>query len=149
MADVLGAVASVATLLECAVKISGYLGAIKDRHKDRERIQQELSNITGILFILKNQATSSQDDPESLQTLKMLNTPHGLLDQLKILMALLEKKVAPAQGLKVIAWPLRKEEAKDILSALGRQQILLNLALQKDHMYVWQLSDNDGPLMSV
>ena len=149
MAEVLGAVASIAALLECAVKISVFLGAIKDRHKDRDRIRQELSNITGVLFILKNQAASSQDGPDTLRTLKVLDTPHGLLEQLKSLMALLEKKLAPGQGLKVITWPLRKEEAKDILNALGRQQSLLNLALQRDHMYVWQLSDKDGLLMPV
>lgn len=136
MAEIVGVVASIASLLDYAVKISGYLGAIKDRHKDQDRMRQELSNITGVLFILKNQATTSQDDSDTLQTLKMLNTPHGLLEQLKSLMALLEKKLAPGQGLKVITWPLRKEEAKDILNALGRQQNLLNLALQADHMYV-------------
>lgn len=134
MAEVIGTVASIATLLELAVKISGYLGAIKDRHKDRDSLRQELSNITGVLFILKNQATSSQDNSDILQTLKMLDTPQGLLAQLKSLMALLEKKLAPGPGLKLITWPLRKEEAKDILNALGRQQNLLNLALQGDHM---------------
>ncbi len=142
MAEVLGVVASIAALLECAVKISGYLGAIKDRHKDRD-------SITGVLFILKNQATSSQVDPDTLQSLKMLDAPHSLLEQLKSLMALLEKKLAPGQGLKVIIWPLRKEEAKDILDALARQQSLLNLALHSDHMYVWQLSHKDGLLMPV
>ena len=134
MAEVIGTVASIASLLELAVKISGYLGAIKDRHKDRDSLRQELSNITGVLFILKNQATSSQDNSDILQTLKMLDTPQGLLAQLKSLMALLEKKLAPGPGLKLLTWPLRKEEAKDILNALGRQQNLLNLALQGDHM---------------
>lgn len=134
MAEVIGTVASIASLLELAVKISGYLGAIKDRHKDRDSLRQELSNITGVLFILKNQATSSQDNSDILQTLKMLDTPQGLLAQLKSLMALLEKKLAPGPGLKLLTWPLRKEEAKDILNALGRQQNLLNLAFQGDHM---------------
>lgn len=134
MAEVIGIVASIATLLELAVKISGYLGAIKDRHKDRDSLRQELSNITGVLFILKNQATSSQDNSDILQTVKMLDTPQGLLAQLKSLMALLEKKLAPGPGLKLLTWPLRKEEAKDILNALARQQNLLNLALQGDHM---------------
>lgn len=134
MAEVIGTVASIASLLELAVKISGYLGAIKDRHKDRDSLRQELSNITGVLFILKNQATSSQDNSDILQTLNMLDTPQGLLAQLKSLMALLEKKLAPGPGLKLLTWPLRKEEAKDILNALGRQQNLLNLALQGDHM---------------
>lgn len=134
MAEVIGTVASIASLLELAVKISGYLGAINDRHKDRDSLRQELSNITGVLFILKNQATSSQDNSDILQTLKMLDTPQGLLAQLKSLMALLEKKLASGPGLKLLTWPLRKEEAKDILNALGRQQNLLNLALQGDHM---------------
>lgn len=79
----------------------------------------------------------------------MLDAPHGLLEQLNSLMALLEKKLAPGQGLKVTTWPLRKEEAKDILDALARQQSLLNLALHSDHMYVWQLSHKDGLLMPV
>lgn len=134
MAEVIGTVASIASLLELAVKISGYLGAINDRHKDRDSLRQEFSNITGVLFILKNQATSSQDNSDILQTLKMLDTPQGLLAQLKSLMGLLEKKLAPGPGLKLLTWPLRKEEAKDILNALGRQQNLLKLALQGDHM---------------
>lgn len=134
MAEVLGAVASVVALLECAVKISGYLMAIKESHKNRDSIRQELSSITGVLFILKTQLISSQDDPDTLQTSKMLNTPDGLLEQLKSLMAVLEKKLEPKSGVKALTWPFRKDEFKDILNALGRQQSLLNLALQGDHM---------------
>ncbi|KAG8528463.1 uncharacterized protein KY384_007381 [Bacidia gigantensis] len=142
MAEVLGAVSSITTLIEVSFKVSRYLLAVKDGQKDRDRVRQEISMITGMLSFLKDQVAASNEDPEIFATLQTLVAPQGPLDQFADLLKRLESKLVVGGGAKKIGksflWPFRKEEVKNILASLERQKAFFDLAQQNDHIRLSQ-----------
>ena len=107
--------------------------------KDRQNILNELSNVTGILFILKDQADEVEHDDSWNMKLQALAMPNGPLEQFKAALETLAAKLAPVDGTKKLRkslrWPFDQKEIKDILKRIERQKALFNLARQNDHLY--------------
>ncbi|KAG8525235.1 uncharacterized protein KY384_008879 [Bacidia gigantensis] len=145
MAEILGAVSSIATLIELSFKVSRYLVSVKDGSKDRDRLRQELSSIAGLLFFMKDQATLALagEDPAISSTLEVLMGPQGPIAQFQQSLDILESKLAGGKIGKAIIWPFRKDEVKDILARLERQKSLFVLAQQNDQVHLSQAIRSD------
>ncbi len=137
--DPLSVSASIITVLQLIGTVIQYLNTVKGALNDRQRILLELCAVNETLYILKEQASQAQQGDIWSSTLLSLNKPNGPIVQFKTALERLEKKLAPAEGLrkvgKAIAWPFQKEDIKEILNVIERQKTLFNLARQNDHMY--------------
>jgi hypothetical protein len=93
-----------------------FLNDVKDAHKDRQIILDEVSSAIGILFLLKDHAERAQWGGTWSVTMKSLNTPEGPLEQFKMALHRLASKLAPVSGLKKVGNALighfRKERLK-------------------------------------
>lgn len=137
--DPLSISASITALLQLASTVIQYLNGVKGAPEDRQRILSELASVTGVLFILEDQADKAKQGDQWSSTLQSLNVPEGPLDQLRRALERLSSKLAPsATGLKkfgkAIIWPFQKVEIREILGSIERQKALFNLARQNDHM---------------
>ncbi len=134
-----GVAASIIAVIEMTGTITQYLASVKGASKERQTILKELSNVTGILFVLKDQADEAEHDDSWNTTLRALDVPNGPLEQFKAALESLAAKLAPVDGMKKfrksLKWPFEEKEIKDILNRIERQKALLNLARQNDHLY--------------
>ena len=138
MADPLSISASIIAVLQLSGTVIQYLNNVKGASEDRQRLLNEVTSISGLLYFLKDRATQSQYGGSWSMTLASLNTPKGPLEQFKSALERLTLKLAPVEGWrkagKALTWPFQKEEIKEILSTIERHKSLFNLALQNDHM---------------
>ncbi|KAI9777066.1 MAG: hypothetical protein M1839_009117 [Geoglossum umbratile] len=138
MADPLSISASIIAILHLTRVVVEYLGAVKDVSEDRRRILNEVTSISGFLYLLKERAERAPPGGKWTSTVEALDGPQGPLEQCRRALESLSSKLAPAEGLKKIgkalAWPFRKEEVNDILHTIERQKTLFSLALQNDHI---------------
>lgn len=137
--DPLSLSASITALLQLTSTVIQYLNGVKGAPEDRRKILSELASVSGILFILQDQAEQAKQGDEWSSTLHSLNVAAGPLDQFRTALERLSSKLASsATGLKklgkAIVWPFQKEEIKEILGSIERQKALLTLARQNDHM---------------
>ncbi len=107
--DPLSVSASIITVLQLIGTVIQYLNTVKGALNDRQRILLELCAVNETLYILKEQASQVQQGDIWSSTLLSLNKPNGPIMQFKTALERLEKKLAPAEGLrkvgKAIAWP--------------------------------------------
>lgn len=147
MAEIVGLAASIAALLQVSQYVLGYLSDIRDASEERIRLLLELSSITGILLTLKDLAQRAEAGEEYLDAIRSLHVPNGPLAQFKSALDRLAKKLEPATGLrrvgKVLAWPFKKEEIKDILGIIERSKTRFTLALQGDTLELSKAIKND------
>jgi hypothetical protein len=138
MADPLSISASIIAVLQLSGTVIEYLNGVDGALEDRYRLLNEVASISRLLYFLKDRATQSQYGDSWSMTLASLNMPKGPLEQFKFALEHLALKLAPVEGWrkagKALTWPLRKEEIKEILSAIERHKSLFNLALQNEHM---------------
>jgi hypothetical protein len=140
MSDPLSISASVTAILQLTSTVVQYLSDVKGFAEERNRIIEEVSYISGFLYILKDLAERPQGEETWSATVASLNVPNGQLEQFRIVLEQLASKLEPVRGLKKIgkqlAWPFQKNEVKSILNTIERQKAIFNLALQNDHMFV-------------
>jgi hypothetical protein len=132
--DPLGVAASIVSLLQLAGTVIKYLNGLKDASEDIKRLVVELCTVRGLLLTIKDLVSEDSILHGSLQE------QDGVFSQIEASLQLLASKLggySTSTTLRVgtrIRWPLRKDEVKDILSAIERQKSLLSLALQNDQM---------------
>ncbi|KAK5056660.1 hypothetical protein LTR84_012192 [Exophiala bonariae] len=143
MAEVLGAVSSIVTLLDLAGKVIEYLKSASHADDDRSRLRDEISSSVAVLMMLKARLSPTSPHVTSLQTTKTLAAPGGPLEQYKSDLQTVASKIVPSVGtgrLKVtvdkLAWPFKTTEIKALIASLNRQKTLFNLALQDDHLSI-------------
>ena len=136
--DPLSISASIAALIQLTGSVIQYLSLVKGAAKDRQRLLSELCNVSGMLYILEDQASQAKQGDAWSSTLLSLDGPNGPIQQFKTALERLEEKLTRVEGLrkivKAVAWPFQKEEITEILNVIERQKTLFNLALQNDHM---------------
>lgn len=137
--DPLSISASITALLQLTSTVIQFLNGVKGAPEDRRNILSELACVSGILYVLQDQAEQAKQGDQWSSTLQSLNVTNGPLDQFRTALERLSLKLAsPATGLKklgkAIVWPFQKEEIKEILGSIERQKALLTLARQNDHM---------------
>ena len=139
MADPLSIAASITALLQLTSTVIQYLNAVKGAPEDRRMILSELASVSGMLYVLQDEADKAEKDDRWSSTFRSLDVAEGPLEQFRRALERLSSKLAPAATPlkklgKAIVWPFQKEEIREILSSIERQKSLLNLARQNDHM---------------
>jgi hypothetical protein len=132
--DVVGAVASIVTLIELATTVIEYIKNTKEGGEERKKLLREASGTLNFLVLLKNQA----EEKEWAHTLRIIALPKGPMEQFRIALERLASKLSPVGGIrsagKALTWYFRKEEVSEILAIIERQKSLFVLALENDHM---------------
>ncbi|KFY47728.1 hypothetical protein V496_10483 [Pseudogymnoascus sp. VKM F-4515 (FW-2607)] len=143
MAEPLGIAASIIALLTISKEVIEYSNSIKDGKKDRQRLLDEITSVTGFLYVLKDRAEQLQHGDSWSETLVLLAGPTGPLEQFKSALERVASKLAPAVGWrkagKAMIWPFRKEEISDILAEIERHKSIFSLALHNDHIQLSQV----------
>ncbi|MCJ1385894.1 hypothetical protein MMC17_009018 [Xylographa soralifera] len=139
MADPLSLSASIVAVLQLALTVAHYLHDVKGASDERQRLLNEVSSVSGTLYILKDfgeRALQERLDEDWNAIVRSLQVPNGPLDQFKSALEKLALKFEPVGGLKrlakTITWPFEKKEILSILEVIERQKSLFSLALQKD-----------------
>ena len=146
MTDPLSISASIIAILELTSTVTQYLKDVKDGSEDRARISSEMTSVTSILFLLREQAREDKQNASWTSTFQSLNVEKGPLDQIRMALERLSKELAPGATRlrkvgKAMSWPFKKAEIEEILGIIERAKALLILARQNDHMYDVLFSD--------
>ena len=136
--DPLSISASITALLQLTATVIQYLNLVKGAPKDRQKLLSEVCNVSGMLYILEDQASQAKQGDGWSSTFLSLNGPNGPIKQFKTALERLEEKLKPVERLgkvvKAVAWPFQKDEIIEILNFIERQKTLFILARQNDHM---------------
>ncbi|KIN03450.1 hypothetical protein OIDMADRAFT_39755 [Oidiodendron maius Zn] len=137
MADPLSVSASIIALLQLSGTVIGYFKDVKDASKDCANILLEISSASSLLHSLNNLITRSDAQGFQFAMVASLAVPYGPLDQFKSVLERLSEKICPVdrfkRAVRVIAWSLKKDEVKELLSTIERLKSLFSLALQSDN----------------
>ncbi|KAJ7580541.1 hypothetical protein C8J56DRAFT_1058187 [Mycena floridula] len=143
---------SILSLINTAKKIADYVKDIKDGPKECTELNKAVTAIVKLLDLLKDQFEETPTDDLCFSAARQMAEEDRTFDQLRILLENLEKKLRPADGKvrralqTVVTWPLLdKADVTDLLSKVKHLKTLIGLALQGDHMYVYELFPA-GPL---
>jgi hypothetical protein len=133
MADPLSITASIVAVVQVSAIVLKSLGDLKDAPRDLRRLRTEIDNLQGILLPALERLTRPEE--EKLAMVQLLSA-QGPLEEFRVLLEQLKKKLAPAAGLnkarRAVTWQFQKGEVKDILSTIERQKSLFALALQTE-----------------
>ena len=117
--DPLSITASIATLLELSNALGRYCISVSRRSKSCERLQRELNNTRVLLEHLDDNASAQHEDKQTIAA--KLKAPDGPLDQLRQLLASLEKTLARCQIRSgALRWPLQEREIQTSIDLLHR-----------------------------
>lgn len=134
-------VASVAQIITVTTRVVGYLNDIKDAPNDRARLAIEVASLTTLFTSLRYTVEGSTSSDPWLLGVRSLGVENGPLEQFKEAMELLAEKLKPQSGLKKfglkLLWTLDKKEIGDIMSRIERTKSLVELALQRDNLWVF------------
>lgn len=140
MADVLSVTASIVTVVDLTTAAIQCIRDVAHAPKECTEILTEVCATSGILYALRDNVSQARDDQTWMATIQWLGVSNGPLARLQVALECLLSRVGPTNGLKkagrVLMWPFKKEEAKDILTSIERQKSLFILALQNDNLYV-------------
>ena len=143
MAEVIGLVGSIISILDLSAKIVKYVHGIKDGASDRAQLLKEIVNTRGYLHSLQDHVEMSDPDDPWTNAVLGLNKPGGPLELYKISLERVAKKlnIEASQGsssgrsfVRALYWPFQAGEVASILSILERQKAFFVLALQMDHI---------------
>jgi len=135
MAESVGFAASIVTLLDLTRKVLEYVKDACYASRERKKIYDEVTSTQGLL----EQLNEKSEQAKWGDTLKILDTPQGPLQQLETALKRLEKGLKASDNCfrtlgNALTWPFEKKETDAILSSLERPKSLLTLALQRDLM---------------
>jgi hypothetical protein len=141
MSDPLSATASVITVLELAKAVQSYLLAVKDAPKECKKLLLDISYIHGLLDILHGTMIEVDNAADWAGTTRVLARSDSPIANIKALLEPLEAKLKKQAGRSGVAkftgyiiWPLSKSQTEAVLQAVKRQQDLLMIALDNDHL---------------
>ncbi|KAL8966270.1 MAG: hypothetical protein Q9183_003447 [Haloplaca sp. 2 TL-2023] len=141
----LGVTASLATIIELAIKATTYLREVKYGSEDRIKLRDEIRSTQYLLETLKDRVDDSLTLKKDLASIRALTLLGGPLDQFNTALEQLIDKIAPKDGFarrtRSLVWPFKKEDVRALLDTIERQKSAFSLALQNDHMYCRQVWD--------
>jgi hypothetical protein len=133
MADPLSMTASVVAVVQVSAIILKSLGDLKDTPHDLRRLRTEIDSLQGVLLPVLERLTRPEE--EKLTTVQLLSA-QGPLEEFRMLLEHLKKKLAPVAGLnkarRAVTWQFQKGEIRNILGTIERQKSLFVLALQTE-----------------
>ena len=133
MADPLSITASIVAVIQISSVVLKSLGDIKDTTHDLRRLRTEIDNLQSVLLPALDRLTKVREEkPATVQLL----SARGPLEEFRMLLEHLKKKLAPVAGLnkarRAVTWQFQKGEVISILGTIERQKSLFVLALQTE-----------------
>ena len=139
MTDPLSVSASIIAVLQLTGTIVSYLRDVREASEERQRILNEITSASGMLYCLKDLVEREQHADPSLTAARLLCVKGGPLYQFKQALERLASKLTPSTGFreagKSVLWPFQKREISEILGIIERQKTYFVLALQNKHLY--------------
>jgi Cdc6-like AAA superfamily ATPase len=144
MAEALGGVASVLTIVESVANVTKLVLSCKSATKESRRLVRELSYVRGLLTTLEETISEQETSNDTwTSTILLLNDNNGLLHQFEQLLGLLESRIrgpSNERGWKklksVLEWPFKEAEALKLIDAVERYKSLIELALENNHIHL-------------
>lgn len=142
MAESLGAVASVLTLIEAVSRVVRILQSCKYFSVEMKRLVEELSHLRGLLETLQDTINDATLDAEHWgPTIEALGTRRGPINCVQDILDILERDIvakSKARGLTKIRhtlkWPYEESETLRLIQVIERYKGLFGLALHNDHV---------------
>ena len=136
--DPLSITAGIIAVLQLTSSLTTYLLEIKSASKDRVRYLQEASDLSKLLVDLKLRLEDAGPEDPWMAAAQELAVENGPLDQYKAALKRLISKVSPDSKLKKFGekftWNFTNAEVKDIFSKIERLKLLIQIALEMDHL---------------
>jgi hypothetical protein len=138
--DPLSLTVSITALLGTTAQIIQYRNDIRDASKEKRALASEAANLLGLLTALKYRAEEAEQSQDPWYTgIQGLGGEGGPLEQFRKLLEKLAAKLEPLSGIrkagKTFLWTLDKAEINNILARIERLKTLIDIALNKDHLY--------------
>jgi hypothetical protein len=135
MVEPVGLAASITALLQLTKGVLGYINETYNASNNRKRFSDEIESTQHLL----EQLSLKSEEAKWADTMKVLATPQGPLNQLESTLKGLEKRLKPSDGRlktlgKTLKWPFDQKEVEAMITSLERSKSLLVLALQRDLM---------------
>lgn len=141
MADPLSLATSIVALLEVSKSVVSYLQDVKNAPTELRKLLLEIQHVQGLLEILKETVQDVKTAASWSSTVQLLSRPRSPLQGLQLVLAELEttlKKAVGKRGINrlvaALLWPFTKKETEEISRTIARQQTLLLIALDNDHL---------------
>lgn len=123
MAEPLGGVASVLTVVESLAYATKTIRACKNTPKESQRLVRELSYVRGLLTTLQETVEEQEaSNPIWSKTVLLLQDPNGLLHQFQELLDQLNSRIAGPSTTKgfqkfknTLKWPFKEPETLEII----------------------------------
>jgi len=127
--------AGITAILTLVQQVHSYIKEAYNADDERKQLHDEITSTQDLL----EQLNEKSEQAKWGDTLTVLATPHGPLQQLETTLKRLEKDLRPSDSrlktmAKTLKWPLHKKDTESLVSSLERSKSLLTLALQRDLM---------------
>jgi hypothetical protein len=136
--DPLSTTGSIIAIIQLSTKVLAYLNDVKGASKERAQCTIEISNLQSLLFTLRFRLEEEGSEKPWHTAVQALALKNGPLDQFKQALELLQTKMTEGSRLKKAAeslvWKFVKSEIASILDRIERLKILVQIALQMDHL---------------
>lgn len=131
-ASAIGLAAALSELIGTAMEIVNMANKIANAPKNRRSLTLEMVSLIGIMSNLKQRVESARKETDPwFKAVSMLDWENGPLQQFKIAMNYISKKLEPQFG-RDIRWAFSEHEIKDALMQIERIKTLITMALQDD-----------------
>lgn len=125
-------------VLQLSAKVLSYLNDVKDAPKDRRECALETSNLYNLLLNLRFRPEGGDASQAWYVFVRGLAVENGPLDQFKQALETLQARMTGGGSLKkagdALTWKFKKVEVKEILNRIERLKLLVEIALQMDHL---------------
>ncbi|KAF2186640.1 hypothetical protein K469DRAFT_738449 [Zopfia rhizophila CBS 207.26] len=136
--DPLSITASIIAIVGLSSKVIGYLNDVKGASNDRARCAIEASNLNTLLVTLNFRIQEATSNKPWYAAIQILAIKDGPLDQYRYALEQLQPRTISGSGIKKIGnallWKFSKEEVTSIISRMERLKMLVQIALEMDHL---------------
>jgi len=137
MAEVVGLLASIAQLVNIAIKACDYVNGVKNAPEEQAIIAEEASLLVSLLLQLRRKVNTAHDGSAdkawleaSFKLTPYLNMLHEALE--KIAPKVVSNQDGRLERLsKRLVWPWNEEKCKEILRRIEKLKSLIQIALQE------------------
>lgn len=132
---VVGLLAAVVQLIDITSKVVKYFNDVKDALKDRAKLVREAVGLLKLFIDLRYRVEETTSTDPWFTSLRSLGEVGGPLMEFKSAMEKIADKLTPtSSAMRALRRTLDKRETDAILSKIERLEILIGLAVQKDHL---------------
>ena len=142
MANALGLVAGIVSVLQLSDVVIRYLNEVKNASKDCTSLILEISSTSGILGSLEKLVAEQGGEAADtwLPTVRLLGAHGGPLDLYREALKRIKELLEPSVKIRKLGdhfiWPFNRKEAQRLFEKIKRQHNLFSIALVSDHLFV-------------